>query len=77
MFYTFFFCSSLQNYLKPLQNREKKEKESLSEFFINIEEVLSSNLEFYATLFERMEHWEENGQDHLGDIFAKYVWLGR
>lgn len=20
-----------------------------------------------------MEHWEEDGQDHLGDIFAKFV----
>eukprot|EP01127_Copromyxa_protea_P017174 TRINITY_DN5202_c0_g1_i1.p1 TRINITY_DN5202_c0_g1~~TRINITY_DN5202_c0_g1_i1.p1 ORF type:complete len:1213 (+),score=239.05 TRINITY_DN5202_c0_g1_i1:596-4234(+) len=62
----------VNNYLKPLQAKEKKEKDYL-DFFINLEEVLDISKEFYATLFERMEHWEENGQDRLGDIFTNYL----
>lgn len=41
--------------------------------FLNVEALLAVNQKFCLYLEERLSHWEEEGQDHLGDLLTKMV----
>eukprot|EP01124_Arcella_intermedia_P036861 TRINITY_DN9739_c0_g1_i1.p1 TRINITY_DN9739_c0_g1~~TRINITY_DN9739_c0_g1_i1.p1 ORF type:complete len:1019 (+),score=301.18 TRINITY_DN9739_c0_g1_i1:323-3058(+) len=66
-------------YYYPLQklvkNHPKLFETNVNQIFGNIEQILLLNSQLCDELEERIEHWEEDGQDCVGQIFLK--WLPR
>jgi hypothetical protein len=61
--------------MTPLMNTEKITEQEVKEIFVNIEDIRKFTRDVLTCLEERMFVWEEDGQDHIGDIL--YSWVRR
>lgn len=55
------------------RSTDKITEQEISEIFVNIEYLRTLTRGVLQSLEERMFIWEEDGQDHLGDILAMWV----
>lgn len=68
------YVDLFQEYMEPLRrNTDKITEQEISEIFMNIEYIRTLTRGLLAALEERLYLWEEDGQDHLGDILGFWV----
>lgn len=76
-FYTQGLMILVNDYLLGLKAVAAEKKDiseiEVNEIFMGIEEILSISDKLLAHLEERFYTWDEDGQDHLGDIFSYFA----
>lgn len=64
----------ITEYLEPLRKDEKNATEAeIQEIFGNVQDIRVLTREVLDHIEERLWVWEEDGQDHIGDILVYWV----